>query len=200
MDDDLLASSRAALMTPTHAAVSWSAVLAGAVVSVALAVLLTGLAAGFGMSLAYPGLASRASLEAFTPTLGAWMIGVQVLSVGLGGYLAGRLRSPWPIHSDEAHFRDTAHGLLVWAASTLIGLVLAATVIGPYADHLAPTVAGGTAMGLSAAGAALRAQRDANIAAQSAFFMGVGMLLSAFIACVAAALGGLRSQEMHLKA
>ena len=200
MEHDLLARDRLASTVPVHLPVSWGAVLAGAVVALALSLVLTGLAAGFGMRLGYGGLASRASLEAFTPALGAWMIAVQVVSAGLGGYLAGRLRSPWAIHSDEAHFRDTAHGLLAWAVSTVAGVLLAATVMGPYAEHLAGPATAMSGLGLSSMDIALRAQRDANIAAQCAFFVALGMLLSAFTAAVAAAIGGLRSQEMHLKA
>ena len=200
MEHDPLTRDRLIPATSVHAAVSWGAILAGAAVALGLSVVLTGLAAGFGMRLGYGGLASRASLEAFTPVFGAWTIVVQVLSIGLGGYLAGRLRSPWPIHTDEAHFRDTAHGLIVWAVSTLAGVVLAATVIGPYAEHLAGPAAAASSLGLSTADIALRAQRDANIAAQYAFFAAIGLLLSAFTASVAAAIGGLRSDEMHLKA
>ena len=200
MEHDPLTRDRLVSAAPALAAVSWSAILAGAVVTLGLSIVLTGLAAGFGMRLGYAGLPSRASLEVFTPAFGAWAIVVQVLSSGLGGYLAGRLRSPWPIHADEAHFRDTAHGLTVWAVSTVAGIVLAATVIGPYAEHLAEPAATVSSLGLSVADMALRAQRDANIAAQAAFFAAIGLLLSAFTAGVAATIGGLRGHEMHLKA
>jgi hypothetical protein len=41
------------------------------------------------------------------------------------------------------------------------------------------------------------AERQANIAAQFSLFMAVGLLLGAFVASVAAAIGGLRRDEMH---
>jgi hypothetical protein len=174
--------------------ISWSAIVAGATVALAASLFLTLLAAGFGMRFAFGGLASHSSLAAFSPMFGAGAIVVQVLSGGLGGYVAGRLRHQWlSAHSDEAHFRDTAHGLLAWALSTVIGVVLAATVLIPYAEQLAaPT----TPVALTAE-AALRAS---NIAMQAALFTAVGMLLSAFVAAVAARIGGLRSEEMHAKA
>ena len=175
-------------MTGSTPVVSWSAVFAGAAVSLALSMLLTALGAGFGMSLAVGGVASRGSLSGFTPVLGAWMIVGQVLCGAFGGYLAGRLRHRWTaLHADEVHFRDTAHGLLAWAISTVAGVVLVAAVVGPYAESLAAA---------SAVAGTPVAPLNPAIAAQSSFFIAIGMLLSAFVACVAAALGGLRNEEM----
>jgi hypothetical protein len=173
--------------------ISWSAIIAGATVALATSLLLTLLAAGFGMQFAFGGLASHSSLAAFSPTFGAGAIVVQVLSGGLGGYVAGRLRHQWlSAHTDEAHFRDTAHGLLAWALSTVIGVVLAATVLIPYAEQLAVPAAPVTLT-------ADEALRASNIAMQAALFTAVGMLLSAFVAAVAARIGGLRGEEMHAK-
>jgi hypothetical protein len=173
--------------------VSWGAIVAGAFVAVAAALLLSLAGAGLGLALSFPGLASRASLAAFTPELGAYAMIVQVLAGALGGYVTGRLRTIWPlVHDDEAHFRDTAHGLITWALSTVAGVILAAQVLGPYADQLAGASA--------AAVAAADPQRAANIAAQSSLFIAVGMLLAAFVSAVAARIGGQRHEAMHLKA
>jgi hypothetical protein len=173
--------------------ISWSAIIAGATVALATSLLLTLLAAGFGIRFAFGGLAWRGSLEGFSPIFGAGAIAVQVVSAGFGGYIAGRMRHQWfTVHPDEAHFRDTAHGLLAWALSTVVGVVLAATVLIPYAEQLAAP----TAPSVLTADEALRA---ANIAMQAAFFTGVGMFLSAFIAAVAARLGGLQNEDMHAK-
>jgi hypothetical protein len=174
---------------------SWSAIIAGATVALATSLLLTLLAAGFGVSVAYGGRASHTLLAAFSPEFGAGEVVVQVLSAGFGGYIAGRLRHQWfSAHSDEAHFRDTAHGLLAWALSTVAGVVLAATVLIPYAEQLAAPAAAATVL------TADEAARASNIAMQAAFFTAVGMLLSAFVAAVAARIGGLRNEDMHAKA
>jgi hypothetical protein len=173
---------------------SWSAIIAGATVALATSLVLTLLAAGFGFRFAYGGLASHSSLAAFSPEFGAGAIVVQVLSAGFGGYVAGRLRHQWfSAHSDEAHFRDTAHGLLAWALSTVVGVLLAATVLIPYAEQFAVPAA---ATVLTADEAA----RATNVAMQAALFTAVGMLLSAFVAAVTARIGGLRNEDMHLKA
>ena len=187
----------------SQSAVSWPAVFAGAVAALAMSFVLVALAAGFGLKLAtpWPGMASP--YAGFTPILGASMIAVQVLSSALGGYLAGRLRTKWSnVHGHEAHFRDTAHGLLVWALSTVTGVVLAATVLAPAAAHMADAalaVAAATPMPAPVDAATLQAgaERAANITAQFSLFMGIGLLLGAFVASVAAAIGGLRRDEMH---
>ena len=57
----------------------------------------------------------------FTLLAAVWLIIVQWLSSGLGGYLAGRLRTKWTaLHTDEVFFRDTAHGFLAWALATMV--------------------------------------------------------------------------------
>ena len=169
-------------------ALSWGAIFAGAVAGLSVSLLLTVLAAGFGYALAPGAIASKGSLAGFTPAVGAGAVAVQVLSAALGGYLAGRLRPAWAgSHGDEAHFRDTAHGFLAWAVSMLTGVLVAVTVLTPYAEQ----------MGGAASAAPAAAQRAADVAAQSAFFIAVGMLLSAFTAAVAGRLGGMRSEEMR---
>jgi hypothetical protein len=175
-----------------HPPVSWGAIFAGAFVGVATSLLLTAVGAGLGFSLGFPGLASRESLAGFTPEAGAYAMVVQVLSAALGGYVTGRMRHVWlDVHYDEAHFRDTAHGLIAWAVMTVGAVVLAAAVLAPYAAALAgPVIADAPPVD---------PKRAADIAAQSSFFIAVGMLLSAFVASVAARLGGQQAEGMHLK-
>ena len=197
----------------SQSAVSWGAVLAGATASLALTFVLVGLAAGFGLKLATPWPGARPVFADFSPALGAWMILVQVLASALGGYLAGRLRTKWlNVHDHEVHFRDTAHGLLVWAVSTLAGAVLVTSVMAPVtraANMVIPSAAlqsgsfhlnstailTPTASDLAAEQA--EAAREANLEGQFSLFMAIGLLLGAFIASVAAAIGGLRRDEMH---
>jgi hypothetical protein len=181
-------------------ALSWAAIWAGAAVTVAVSLVLSLAAAGLGWATGFPGLASRSSLLAFAPELGAGAIVVQVLSAGIGGYLAGRLRTIWTgLHDDESHFRDTAHGLIAWAVATLGGVILAALVLAPYAETLAGASGAAAAAAVGREANPAEALRAANIAAQSSLFMAVGMLLSAFTAAVAARIGGLRHEALHAK-
>lgn len=98
-------------------AVSWPAIFAGAVTAAALALILAGIGAGIGFaSLGGP------SPVTFTIVAGIWLIVTQWLSAGLGGYVAGRLRTRWHgLHTHEVFFRDTAHGLIAWSLAAVVG-------------------------------------------------------------------------------
>src|SRR6185369_13465895 len=66
------------------------------------------------------------SATTFTVMTAIWLIVVQWLASGTGGYVAGRLRTKWTsTHTHEVFFRDTAHGFITWA----IGTVLVAAVL-----------------------------------------------------------------------
>lgn len=166
-----------------QSAVSWEAVWAGAAATVALLFVLLSLGAGFGLKMA-PNWPVGLTAKDFTPTIGAVFVACQIVASMLGGYLAGRLRTKWlHIHDHETHFRDTAHGLLAWAVSVVGLLVLGALASSPAAP----------AAELSPA----EMLRAAHIGAHVSLFLGIGALTSAFSACVAAAIGGLRRDEMH---
>jgi len=178
-----------------QAPISWPAIWAGAFVAIATSLLLSLAAAGIGYDVGLPGLATRASLRAFAPEVGAAAMVVQVLSAALGGYVAGRLRTIWTgLHDDESHFRDTAHGLIAWAVATVAGVVLAAGLLAPYAEQLAANAAAAAPPPTPA-----DVDRAAHISAQASLFLAVGMLLSAFVAAIAARIGGLRHEAMHAR-
>ena len=101
--------------------VSWGAVVAGAFVAAALSLSLLALGAGFGLLSVSPWAHAGASASVVTAAAIIWLVAIQVIASGSGGYLAGRLRTKWAaIHSDEVYFRDTAHGLIVWAVAVVI--------------------------------------------------------------------------------
>jgi len=196
--------------------VSWGAVFAGAAAAAALSFILLILGAGLGLSSISPYQYNATPLGAAAV---AWVAFVQLAASGIGGYMAGRLRVKWAsIHGDEVHFRDTAHGLLAWAVSTLI---------------MVAVLAGGTRAALSGAidSGAIDAQRNEinrmliadlptsklsaeernnlaqliakrtgvtpadaeqarKTAAHSALWMFVALLLGAFVASLCATLGG----------
>jgi hypothetical protein len=123
---------------PSTSAVAWGAIIAGAVAATAFSLALLILGAGIGLVSVSPWSVSNPSVATFGTLAAAWFIAVQLFACGLGGYLAGRLREPWAdAHVDEAHFRDTAHGLLVWALGGVITALLVAVA--------ASSIAGGVA-------------------------------------------------------
>jgi formate/nitrite transporter FocA (FNT family) len=124
--------------------VSWGAVIAGAFAAAALSLTLLALGAGFGLLTVSPWSHVRTtSLEAAAII---WLIVIQIVASGIGGYIAGRLRTKWvAVHSHEVYFRDTAHGFIAWA----VAVVISAAFLGPAATAMV----GGTTLGPDMAGA-----------------------------------------------
>jgi hypothetical protein len=130
-------------------AVSWPAITAGAFVAASISVLLVALGTGLGLASVSPWPNSGASATTFTAVTAIWLIVVQWIASGMGGYLTGRLRTKWVgTHTHEVFFRDTAHGFVTWAVATVIGaIVLAAAASSVVGAGLrtAATVASGAA-------------------------------------------------------
>jgi hypothetical protein len=85
--------------------VSWPAIIAGAFVTGALWLILLALGAGIGLSAVSPWSNAGASAAAVSRIGIIWLIIVQIIAAGMGGYLAGRLRTKWTtIHTDEVYF------------------------------------------------------------------------------------------------
>ena len=111
--------------------VSWGAIFAGATAAAALTLIMVLLGAGMGLGLASPWNDQGAEAKTIGIAGVFWITFTQVAASGLGGYLAGRLRAKWSsIHTDEARFRDTAHGFLAWAAATLVTAALLMSAAG----------------------------------------------------------------------
>jgi len=135
--------------TPSKSAASWSAIFAGALVAIAVSVVLFALGSGLGFAAVSPWQSQGVSATTFAVTTAIWFIVVQWLSSAVGGYIAGRLRTRWlGTHPHEVFFRDTAHGFVTWALATV--LVAALVVVSVTATigggvHAAATVAAGPA-------------------------------------------------------
>ncbi len=140
----------------SHSAVSWGAIIAGAVAAAAVTLLLTLLGSGLGMTMVSPWSNEGVSLTTFAVSTAIWLVIVQWVSSGLGGYITGRLRTKWTgVHTDEVFFRDTAHGVLSWALATLIvagalGSAVSST-IGAGIQATATVTAGAATAGAAAA-------------------------------------------------
>lgn len=113
-----------------NSAVSWPAILAGAVVSAGLSLILLSIGSGIGFSVANPWSNSAVATTTKAATVaGIYLTVTAVIASAIGGYLAGRLRHLWlGTHPHEAFFRDTAHGLVTWAVATVASIALLGTV------------------------------------------------------------------------
>jgi len=158
MQSTLSAVDVSASTESSATAVSWGPIIAGAFAASTLTFILMLLGSGLGLTMISPWSGSGASAATFAVSTAVWLVIVQWLSSGVGGYLAGRLRTKWVgIHTDEVYFRDTAHGFLAWALATLLvvgvlGSALSAA-IGSGVQAVS-TVASGAAMGASAGASA----------------------------------------------
>ncbi len=183
-------------------AMSWGAILGGAVAAVALTIVLLSLGAGFGLASVSPWANAGASAAGFTISAGIVLIVIQWLSSALGGYITGRLRTKWTAtHTDEVWFRDTAHGFLSWAVATVLGaLVIGAAVSSAIGTgtQAAASVASGAAQGAGGAAAQMLQSQQYGI---DTLFRGSRPEAAASSAEVRAEVGGilvnaLRAEQM----
>ncbi len=158
-------------VAPDHASgVSWAAVIAGAFVASAFSLALVALGAGIGLISVSPWSNNNPSVTTFTVLAAAWFIAVELFACGVGGYIAGRLRVGWArVHTDEVYFRDTAHGLLVWAVGAVMTAVLLAWAASSAVSGAAHLAGAATEVVGEAAGAAA-GQAASTVADPTAYF------------------------------
>lgn len=115
----------------SSSAVSWGAIAAGAAAAAALSLILLILGVGLGLSSVSPWAQAGVSATTLGVSTIVWLTLTQLLASGMGGYLAGRLRTRWvDAQVDEIYFRDTAHGFLAWAVASLATAAMLTSVIG----------------------------------------------------------------------
>lgn len=133
----------------TMSAVSWGAISAGAAAAAALSLILLILGVGLGLSTVSPWAQEGVGATTLGVSTIVWLTITQLLASGMGGYLAGRLRTKWTeVHPDEVYFRDTAHGFLAWAVASLATAALLSSVVGSIVGggiQAGSTVAAGAA-------------------------------------------------------
>ena len=124
-------------------AVAWPAIIGGAFAAAALSLILMALGSGFGLASVSPWPNSGASVTTFTVMTAIWLIVIQWLASGVGGYVTGRLRTKWVgLHTHEVFFRDTANGFLAWAVASVIGAAFLASAAHSVVSGTATMVAG----------------------------------------------------------
>lgn len=149
----------------SRSAVSWGAVIAGAVIASAVSAMLVIGGTGLGFLSMSPWGDEGASGTALAIGSIVWLFVTHIISYGIAGYTAGRLRTKWTdVANDEIYFRDTAHGFLVWAVSAVVGLVIlasaAASVVSGTARAGATMVGAGAGAVTAAAAGATQAGAD----------------------------------------
>lgn len=109
----------------------WGPVILGALGAAAMSVVLLAFGSALGLSVVSPYAYAGISAKGAAILSAVYLALVMVASFAAGGYIAGRMRSPWRTTDEtESHFRDGAHGFGVWAIGVLLGAAMAASGVG----------------------------------------------------------------------
>jgi hypothetical protein len=121
------ADVRAAPLTePTFHYIHWGAIIAGALAAAALAFVLHSFAAAIGLAVSSTAPTWRDASFPLVALSGLYLVLAALISYGVGGYVAGRLRSRLSgVTPEEIEFRDGMHGAAAWALATLLTALIA---------------------------------------------------------------------------
>jgi hypothetical protein len=119
----------------------WSPVVLGAFAATALSFVLVTFGASVGLGVTSASPTWRDASAALWILSGVYLILQAILSFGLGGYVAGRVRtSTLQSTVEETEQADGIHGLAVWALAVVMGAILA-TLLGSASLSRSPTAA-----------------------------------------------------------
>jgi hypothetical protein len=104
--------------------VQWGPAVAGALAAASLAFVLHSFAAAIGLAVSSTAPTWRDASMMLQLLSGLYLVIVAIISLGVGGYIAGRMRSPVDASADEVEFRDGTHGLLVWAIAMILTVLM----------------------------------------------------------------------------
>jgi hypothetical protein len=143
-------------LTVNRPSMDWGAIFGGAVIGAAVSMILLTFGTAIGLSTTSPFRGEAGlGLTGLAIATAIWVVISQVVSFGIGGYFAGRMRRRGSISAREAEIRDSAHGLVAWGvaaiATVLIGGFLAAGAVSKTADVASTAAAGAGAAGAAAA-------------------------------------------------
>ena len=135
----------------------WGPVILGALGAAAMSVVLLAFGSALGLSVVSPYQYAGISAKGAAIAAAVYLALVMVASFAAGGYIAGRMRTPWHTTDEvEMHFRDGGHGFGVWALGVLLGAALAASGVGAVVS-----AAGKATTAIAAAGTAGAASNPA---------------------------------------
>jgi hypothetical protein len=118
--------------------IEWSPIVLGALAATALSSVLLGFGATIGLGISSTAPTWRDASAALTILSGLYLILQAIISFGLGGYIAGRLRAAGGTVAratvadtvvEQTEQADGVHGLGAWALAVVMGALLA-TLIG----------------------------------------------------------------------
>src|SRR5579872_639495 len=107
----------------------WTPIVAGAFVACAVSSIMLTFATSVGLGVSSTAPTWRDASVALWVLSCIYLILQALVSFGCGGYLAGRVRSPYAaIETEQVEKRDGLHGIASWALAVILGTALAALV------------------------------------------------------------------------
>jgi hypothetical protein len=128
----------------------WTPVFAGALVASAVSLVLIAFGTALGLGIVSSSPTWRDTSPTLTMVSGLFLLLAALVSFGVGGYVAGRLRERWDpsAHSDVVEFRDGTHGIVAWALAVVItGVVAAASLANLSSKTTPPATSSATTAG-----------------------------------------------------
>jgi len=108
---------------------AWTPAVAGALIATALSTVLVAFGTAIGLGVASSAPTWRDASVALWLLSGFYLILVSLVSFGLGGYVAGRIRTTMPAaNSGDIEHRDGLHGLAAWAITVVMTVFITALI------------------------------------------------------------------------
>lgn len=104
--------------------ISWQAIFGGIIIALAMELLLTVLGASVGSTIGMQNPQDKDTGHAIGMGLGIWFIVLTIISMYVGGWVAGRMSGLTRAHE------GALHGFVTWAAVTLVGVYLVSATAG----------------------------------------------------------------------
>ena len=115
------------VVTPKYLA--WTPAVAGALIATALSATLVAFGTAVGLGVASSAPTWRDASVALWLLSGIYLILVSLVSFGLGGYIAGRIRTgASATGSGDIEHRDGVHGLAAWAIAVVLTVLITAII------------------------------------------------------------------------
>ena len=108
---------------------AWTPAVAGALIATAFSTVLIAFGTAIGLGVASSAPTWRDASVSLWLLSGIYLILVSLFSFGIGGYVAGRIRTNLPASApDDIEHRDGLHGLAAWAIAVVMIVLLTAFV------------------------------------------------------------------------
>lgn len=121
---------------PAPAYLAWTPAVAGALIAAAFSTVLIGFGTALGLGVASAAPTWRDASVALWLLSGLYLIIVALISFGIGGYVAGRLRrGASPADGGDEELRDGLHGLAAWAIAVVLTVLISAMIAGAAASR-----------------------------------------------------------------